>query len=322
MINEAPEFPAFTDWVVKRGLLHEPMRIIDVGCQGGLHPRWKWLGDQLEAWAFDPLPDVIERLSAANAAPSRVRFFCLGLGNEDGTRMFSRDPNPSQSAFLPKAVPDAMIGRDPAGNLPSYWSYPTIRKLDSLMDERFFSGIDHLKMDCEGFEIEVVRGAERFLDKSGVFAVESESSLKLNPYYEPCHFIELYGLLGKRQFDVYDLYYYRDTRAPLPGGFPNKGRPDTFDFLFLRGFGADDDLKDYPADRLIKMMIVSELYGLQDVAADILQRASAALSQRLDTAMAFDLLKSSGANPMTEAAGLRRRRRFSSLMGLTFPMGL
>jgi hypothetical protein len=59
MINEPPEQPAFTTWVVQNELLREPLRIIDVGCQGGLHQRWNWLGDHLEAWAFDPLPDAI-----------------------------------------------------------------------------------------------------------------------------------------------------------------------------------------------------------------------------------------------------------------------
>jgi FkbM family methyltransferase len=296
MINEPPEQPAFTTWVVQNELLREPLRIIDVGCQGGLHQRWNWLGDHLEAWAFDPLPDAIDHLCATNPAPDRIHYFCMGVGNDDGERMFSRDPNPKQSAFLPKAVPEAAIGRDADGNLPSYWSFPTVRRLDSLMDERLFLSVDHLKMDCEGFEIEVARGAQRFFESSGVFAIESESSLKLHTYYEPCHFVDLYRVLGSHRFDVYDLDYYRDTRAPLPGGFPNKGRPDTFDFLFLRGFGIDDSLLEHSADRLIKMMIVAELYHLQDVAADILQRASATLAHRLDVATAFDTLKASGAN--------------------------
>jgi FkbM family methyltransferase len=292
MIYETPGNPAFTDWIVKSGLLREPLRIIDVGCQGGLHPRWRWLGDHLQAWAFDPLPDVIEKLSQSNLAPDRVRYFCMGLGNEDGQRMFSRNErDPFGSSFLPKAVRETDIGRDSAGNLPGYWSRPTIRKLDTLFDERLFSDIDHLKMDCEGFEVEILRGAQRFIERSGVFAVESESHLKLHPWHDPTHFVDLYKLLGPYRFDVYDLHFYRDTRAPLRGGYPNKGRPDTFDFLFLRGFGPDDDLTGHTVDRLIKMMIVAELYALQDVAADILLRASATLAPRLDVAKAMELLR-------------------------------
>jgi len=291
MIYETPENPAFTAWIVQNGLLHEPLRIMDVGCQGGLHARWRWLGEYLEAWAFDPLPDIIAQLSESNPAPDRIRYFCVGLGGTDGERPFRRDENPYGSAFLPMAVPEAGHARDANGNLKANWTHAPIRKLDTLLADGLFTGIDHLKMDCEGSEIEILEGAQHFLDRCGVFAIESESNLKLHPRDKPCHFVCLYNLLGPRLFDVYDQHHYRWTRPPLTGGYPHKGRPDTFDFLFLRGFDANDDLSGHTLDRLIKMMIVAELYALQDVAADILQRASATLAQRFDVAEAMELLR-------------------------------
>jgi FkbM family methyltransferase len=291
MIYETPEYPAFTDWIVKNGLLREPLRLIDVGVLGDLHLRWKWLGDCLEAWAFDPLPDVIEQLEAANQAPDRIHYYCLGLGNEDGERLFGRADNPYGSSFLPSEVRETQIGRDAAGNLPSNWNLTAIRKLDSLMADGLFASIDHIKMDCEGFEIEVLDGGRRFLNHSGVFAVESESSLKLHPWYKPCHFAQLYQRLGERQFDVYDEYHYRVSRAPFPDGYPHRSRPDTYDFLFLRGFGDSDDLEAHSLDRLIKMAIVAELYALQDIAADIVTRSAHRLAARLDPEKAVALLR-------------------------------
>lgn len=126
---------------------------------------------------------------------------------------------------------------------------------------------------------------------SGVFSVESESSLKLHKWYDPCHFVEIYKLLGPRGFDVYDLYYYRNTRPEIPDGYPLRGQPDTFDFLFLRGFGVDDDLSRCSGDRLIKMAITAELYKLQDVAANILSRARDQLSTRFSIDEAIELLR-------------------------------
>lgn len=293
MINETPEFPAFTDWAVRNGILREPMRIIDVGVQGGLHPRWRWLGDHLEAWAFDPLPDVIAALSAQNPAPERLRYFCMGLGNENGERLFSRDSNPYGSAFLPAVMTESDIGHNAKGELPDYWSRPTIRKLDTLMAQGLFSGIDHIKLDCEGFEIEILRGAKEFLAQNSLFAIETESNLKLHPWHAPCHFSEFYHEVGPRGFDVYDITFYRDTRAPLAGGYPNRGRPDTFDFLFLRGVGVNDDLSAHTPDQLIKRIIVAELYAQQDIGADILQRSAATLSARLNVDEGLRLLASS-----------------------------
>jgi len=292
-IYETPKHPAFTDWGIKTGLLHEPLRLVDVGVQGGLHPRWRWLGDQFQAWAFDPLPDVIEQLAKANPAPNRIRYFCMGLGNEDGERLFSRDENGYESAFLPLAVEEAQLGRDQAGKLTDNWTRPQIRRLDTLFNAGAFPSIDHLKMDCEGFELEVLKGAKSFLERSGVFAIESESSLKLHPWYQPCHLSCLYQMLGPERFDIYDLHFYRTSRQPLPDGYPHRGRPDTFDFLFLRGFGEDDELSAHPLDRLIKMAIIAELYGLQDVAANIVTRTAARLATRFDPKQALELLRQS-----------------------------
>src|SRR5690348_12015846 len=137
MIRDTPAHPAFTEWVVQNGLLHEPLRIIDVGCQGGLHRRWNWLGDKLEAWAFDPLPEVIDALSAKNPAPERIRYFCMGLGNEDGDRLFERTDNAFQSAFLP-AIWNQDDFREKRGMLPPCWSATPIRKLDTLMADGAF----------------------------------------------------------------------------------------------------------------------------------------------------------------------------------------
>lgn len=287
VIETPPEFPAFTNYVIKNGILREPLRIIDVGCQGGLHTRWRWLGDQLEALAFDPLPEVIEALSAKDP---RQRYFCMGLGNDDGQRLFGRTPQPYSSAFLPAAVDQDRFAQE-QGSLPDYWSRATIRRLDSLFAEGVFRTADHIKLDCEGFEIEVLRGAQMFLRNSGVFAVESESNLKRHEWHKPCHFAELYGLLEPHGFDVYDIYFYRDTRTPMQGGYPHRGRPDTFDFLFLRGFGTGDDLSAYTEDQIIKRAIVAELYALQDVAADIMLRAESAVRRRLDTKKAVELLR-------------------------------
>jgi hypothetical protein len=51
-----------------------------------------------------------------------------------------------------------------------------MHRLDSLFAEGLFGTIDHIKLGCEGFEIEVLRGAQRVLAEAGVFAVETETT--------------------------------------------------------------------------------------------------------------------------------------------------
>jgi FkbM family methyltransferase len=275
--------------------------------QGGIHPRWNWLGHRLELWGFDPLPDIIERLSADNPAPDRLRYFQIGLGNQDGLQPFFRHDNAWGSSFLGECRGDCHGNSAGESNLPNA-SRVVMRRLDTLLEEGWFCRIDSLKLDCEGFELQILEGADRFLRETGVFAIESESNLRLQlQRHDPCHFVDLYRTLGHRGFEVYDLYYYRVSRPEIPGGYPHKGQPDTFDFLFLRGFGENDHLSCYSVDRLIKMIIVAELYALQDVAANLLARSASRLSLRFDVEKAIEFLRLEGkpvsAAPVDTACG-------------------
>jgi len=58
--------PLFTKWIVDNELLEEAFTVMDVGCQGGPHPRRKVLGDFVDfhghleqrmdvSWALDLL---------------------------------------------------------------------------------------------------------------------------------------------------------------------------------------------------------------------------------------------------------------------------
>ena len=52
--------PFFTHWVMHNDYLHEPFVIIDVGVQGGPHPRWEYLGNRAHIYGFDPISEVID----------------------------------------------------------------------------------------------------------------------------------------------------------------------------------------------------------------------------------------------------------------------
>src|ERR1700730_17614642 len=65
--------PPFTLWVIEDGLLHEPFVVIDVGVQGGEHPRWELLGDQVRVYeGFDP-----EVLRGARTYLARSNILCV-----------------------------------------------------------------------------------------------------------------------------------------------------------------------------------------------------------------------------------------------------
>jgi FkbM family methyltransferase len=89
--------PFFTQWVVRTGYLHEPFVVIDVGVQGGPHPRWEYLGNCARIYGFDPISEVIEALDKSKGPNQFYR--AMALGNEDGERRFKVTSNTYESSF-------------------------------------------------------------------------------------------------------------------------------------------------------------------------------------------------------------------------------
>jgi len=81
--------PAFTTWVIENDLLEEPFVVIDVGVQGGPHPRWKHLKDKVRVYGFDAIPEVVEELNAQKQ-PNEI-YFAAALGDEEGTRVSCKE---------------------------------------------------------------------------------------------------------------------------------------------------------------------------------------------------------------------------------------
>jgi hypothetical protein len=91
--------PAFTTWVVENDLLKEPFVVIDVGVQGGPHPRWKHLKDKVRVYGFDAIPEVVEGLNAQKQ-PNET-YFATALGDEEGTRDFYVRGNGGRTTEVP-----------------------------------------------------------------------------------------------------------------------------------------------------------------------------------------------------------------------------
>src|SRR5229473_1120991 len=97
--------PVFTKWIVDNKLLEERFTVIDVGCQGRPHPRWKMLGDFVDFYGFDPIAEVIDRLDVEYQSLTNYHFYSMALGNEDGQRDFNVRSNSFSSSFYGPSEP-------------------------------------------------------------------------------------------------------------------------------------------------------------------------------------------------------------------------
>jgi hypothetical protein len=78
--------PRFTCWVVEHALLDTKFVLVDVGVQGGIHPRWKALGNFLQVYGFDPLTEAIGPLRRSREPNHEYFSTALGDNSAQGGR--------------------------------------------------------------------------------------------------------------------------------------------------------------------------------------------------------------------------------------------
>src|SRR3984893_8541302 len=196
---------------------------------------------------------------------------------------------------IPMKVPSAAPARLQATRKRSRLG--RVRSRFALWTRCFAAGeippADYIKLDCEGCEPEVIRGARNYLASSNILCVTAESNFGGSPGYLRTPFVEICEMLSEHRLLVFDVAADRSprpsyvaARARRPWSKPDimKERPPpqigqlgTFDFLFCRDFVAEKATPHHfvtlpgaslspTVDKLIKSMINFELHGLMDCA--------------------------------------------------------
>ena len=203
----------FTRWVVANAYLQEPFVAIDVGVQGGEHIRWGLLGDRVRVYGFDALSEAIDRITAQGRRPNRV-YRAMAIGNEDGEREFSFPKTRFASSFTRSDVTsetshgDGVVGT----------RLVPIRRLDTLFAQGELPAADYIKIDCEGYDPEVLRGAQTYLAQSNILSVTVETNFDPSPRYPRTAFAEINDLLVAHRLAIF-VHQLRARTAPrIRGG--------------------------------------------------------------------------------------------------------
>jgi len=161
-INETPDFS---------GLLKDKkVTIIDVGARDGFHPRWNQLGNNLRIILFEPDTDGYKELLEIYKNDERVKIYNAALSDNDSNITIHVATFPySSSAFKHDETFFS--------NLNFREFYKTVdtvnipcKKLEDVVQARF----DFIKLDVEGFELAILKGAGDLLDTC--IGIEAEVS--------------------------------------------------------------------------------------------------------------------------------------------------
>jgi FkbM family methyltransferase len=247
---------------------------------------------------FDPDEAECRRLEAEAAPDQDVRFVPKALGARPGRARFYRAAEPACSSLY---VPDEeMIRHRPANHLCTLVGTGTVEltTLDAWAAGANVRWVDCLKLDTQGADLDVLRGAERLLPTVRMLEIE----VMFNPIYvgQPLfgdidrHLRQRgfmlwrleqlvhYGMAGAScRFALPDRQYYdsQPVEFPAQGGQLSWGHA----YYVPRDLAYGRPTADWPG--AIRDACLAAAFGFRDLAGDALARAWSAAPAEVAAAM-------------------------------------
>jgi FkbM family methyltransferase len=205
---------------------HNIQIVIDVGANKGQYHDFirEEVGFRGQIISFEPVSKYCQLLRSQLAKDPQWRIYDCALGSERGEAEINVTQSPGLNSFLPVRT-DVVEG---------YWNETPIvavenvqiRTLDDVLSE---AEIDcaatrvYLKLDTQGYDLEVIKGARHSLQH--IRALQTEASIR--PIYQGMpSYIETIGKMGENAFELSGMF---------PVTHDDNLRLIELDFVFVNG---------------------------------------------------------------------------------------
>ena len=253
---------------------------LDVGARGGVSRDLLPLADCVDMYGFEPDSEECDRLNKQKQSLWKsVKYMPMALGEREETI----DIN----LYRRRGCSSRLSARQNTGELYSRGDYyihdDTIkveaRRLDDLVAEHRIESPAFMKIDVQGMEVEVFRGAVQALAGS---MVGIRSEVGFYPLYEgqPLfaeidQFLRPFGFAPMRWLELHEWRRTTKSKLPVLGPKPmpySRGQLMHGDILYLlqpEGLPGDTDSQ---LRRLVCLALVAVCYDLLDHALAVFQR--------------------------------------------------
>lgn len=180
---------------------HNISVIFDVGANAGQYAlKIRELGYEGQILSFEPLNNAFEVLNRHSLKDSRWTAYNFALGSENGISKINISQN-SFSSSIKNMLPTHYVSRPDSKFINSH--IIEIKKLDDIYTLTDLGNKSiMLKIDTQGYELEVLKGAREFLKK--VKLIQLEMSL-IQLYEDEPLFLEVIDYLTNLGFGLVSL---------------------------------------------------------------------------------------------------------------------
>ena len=221
------------------------LNLCDIGSMGGLQRKWKLFEELIYFYGFEPQENKNLVLSSKSNLEVELnitkKLQCSSV----------LEPNFEYLKKFQSIERFKVIKKE---------KYKTI-KFDEFYKDK---DIDFIKIDCEGYELEILRGAQEYLDKKYVLGLEVECEFFKLRSDQPL-FWDIKNFLEKNHFIFYDflkmIRWEKDQYSEI-------GQPQITDALFLKD--PDKIIEDFKNKKIdekviLKYFLILSVFNKSDI---------------------------------------------------------
>jgi FkbM family methyltransferase len=299
--------PSMTRYLAQRTniLKENPIQIADVGARDGYNTEWSILGQGMNVFCFEP--DEIECKRLQGSADNNVRYLASALSHSKGKQTlyeanlsYSTGLYPSHMEFFDRLLNGEnarVVGEEEI----------EVDTLDNVLKKVGEPRLNFLKLDAEGAELDILKGASSAIEDPGMVGVLTEFRLhpEINgspPFWQVDQFLQSKGF---RLFDISTNLQSRKV-MPYPGtmdyflpdgtrfyAYTENGQVMDGDALYLRDLFIPmnrEIMKELSGLDVLKFAVLYEIYHHNDAAAELIDANRDIIDPILDANLLLDLL--------------------------------
>lgn len=174
-----------------------PRIVFDVGANVGQTVlKWNRFFPHSTYYCFEPVKRTYDKLVRNVSGLANVSCYHCALGAEEKTGgMTLFEDSRLNTLHQSTGDPNRIVGKEDIN----------IHRLDDVCDQQNIGKIDFLKIDTEGFDVEVLKGACRMLEQHRISFIQVEAGM--NPFnHRHVSFRELEEFMGAFGYVLFGIY--------------------------------------------------------------------------------------------------------------------
>jgi hypothetical protein len=293
--------------LVAAGLGGERFALLDIGCSGGLDPRWRVFGERLKALGVDASAAECARLTVAESSAG-IEYVAAFAAEAADAKLEVKQASPLifkirdrlsfmrttelREARLDKAATEEKL-RHNAWELTELADRTRPVVVPELLAARGWNDLDYLKIDIDGSDFRVLRTFDGKFAALGVLGVQLEVNFVGTDGPDEHAFHNTDRFMRKQGYELcrLDVRTYSSRALPARYVWPTpaetvSGRPFQGEAYYAR----DVDSPGLTPVKHAKLAAIFSLWGVPDLAAEVVVAHRAALAPLFAVDRGLDLL--------------------------------